>query len=106
MLKPFTFEEGGRTYECAVEKARPPREGHWWWFAVSGDGQRYAPFEALPGDTRDSVRLRVVAYYTERLVRLATPYTRGPFDRSGARTPAAAASPAAATPTPTPAPAK
>jgi hypothetical protein len=99
MLQPFTFEDGGRTYSCEVEAARPPRDGNWWWFVVSGDGQRYAPFEAAKGDTRESVRMRVVAYYTERLNRAAQPYTRGAFGRRpGTNTgsqPAVAAAPAA-----------
>jgi hypothetical protein len=96
MLKPFAFEDGDLTYSCGIEQARPPRDGNWWWFTVSGDGQRYAPFEATTGDTRDSVRTRVVAFYTERLARRAAPYTRGPWGRprTNVAAPAAAAAPA------------
>lgn len=74
----FDFEDDGRTYACRVEEAgHGPREA-WWWFTVSGDGGRYAPFRAAVGDTEASVRPRVVAYYArhgrrERTERGATP---------------------------------
>ncbi|MCJ7629651.1 MAG: hypothetical protein MUO50_14845 [Longimicrobiales bacterium] len=67
MLKAFTFEEGGRTYECTPEKRGDPSRGSWWWFTVSNDSQRYARFEAAVGDTRSSVRTRIVAYYEHRV---------------------------------------
>lgn len=69
----FEFEEGGRSYRCCVEGERTARNGAWWWFGVSGDAQRYAPFHSEPGDTKDSVRARIVAYYSDLLVRRATP---------------------------------
>jgi hypothetical protein len=69
----FEFEEGGRSYRCCVEGERSARTGAWWWFGVSGDPQRYAPFHSEPGDTKDSVRTRIVAYYNDLLVRRATP---------------------------------
>ena len=37
------------------------------WFAVSSDPQRYAPFEAVKGDTQRSIRSRIVKYYEHRL---------------------------------------
>ena len=66
-LGAFTFEEGGRTYECTPEVRGDPSRGAWWWFTVSNDAQRYAVFEAAAGDTRKSVRARIVEYYERRL---------------------------------------
>jgi hypothetical protein len=70
---PFEFDEGGRSYRCSVERARTPGAGAWWWFGVSGDTQRYAPFHSEPGDTKTSVRAKIVAYYDNLLVRRAAP---------------------------------
>ena len=67
MLAAFTFEEGGRTYTCTPEERGDPSRGSWWWFTVSDDSQRYARFEAKPGDTRKSVQARIVEYYEHRL---------------------------------------
>ena len=67
MLTAFTFEEGGRTYECTPEKRGDPSRGSWWWFTVSNDSQRYARFEAAAGDTRSSVRARIIEYYEHRM---------------------------------------
>ncbi len=67
MLSAFTFEEGGRTYECTPEALGDPSRGIWWWFTVSNDAQRYAPFEAAAKDTRGSVQARIVAYYEHRV---------------------------------------
>jgi hypothetical protein len=65
----FDFVENGRTYKCRVEPLTRGRAGDWWWFGVSGDDSRYAPFPAAAQDTPDSVRPRVVAYYEERIAR-------------------------------------
>jgi len=73
MIKAFEFEDEGRTYSCTVEKRRTPAAEPWWWFGVSGDGHRYAPFQASKSDTQDSVRARIVTYYKEHLVRKAMP---------------------------------
>ncbi|HVM43055.1 MAG TPA: hypothetical protein VMT77_06085, partial [Gemmatimonadales bacterium] len=67
MIGAFSFEHGGRTYNCAPEKRITPPVGTWWWFTVSSDSNRYAPFEAVSGDTRQSIQNRVVAYYEHRL---------------------------------------
>jgi len=67
MLAAFTFEEGGRTYECTPEERGDPSRGPWWWFTVSNDSHRYARFEAAEGDTRKSVRARIVEYYEHRM---------------------------------------
>lgn len=73
MLKAFTFEDSGRTYNCRVEEPRGSRTQAWWWFDVSEDGQRYAPFEATEDDTESGVRERVIVYYDHLLVRRAEP---------------------------------
>lgn len=73
MVRAFDFEEDGRTFTCEVEEPRGSRTDAWWWFGVSGDANRYASFHALPGDTKESVRARVVAYYAELLRRRAQP---------------------------------
>jgi hypothetical protein len=73
MIGAFKFEHGGRAYECTVEERHTPPTGKWWWFAVSGDQQRYAPFEAVSGDTQGSVRSRVVKYYEHMLEVRARP---------------------------------
>ena len=69
----FEFEEGGRVYRCCVQGERSVGAGAWWWFDVSGDAQRYAPFHPEPGDTQHSVRARIVDYYKALLVRRAMP---------------------------------
>ena len=66
-LAAFTFEEGGRTYECTPEERGDPSRGPWWWFTVSDDSHRYASFEAAAGDTKKSVRARIVEYYEHRM---------------------------------------
>jgi hypothetical protein len=77
----FEFEEGGRSYRCCVEGERSSRTGAWWWFDVSGDAQRYAPFHPEPGDTQDSVRVRIVAFYNNLLARRAAPPEPRQFGR-------------------------
>jgi hypothetical protein len=79
-LGAFTFEEGDRTYECAPETRGDPSRGVWWWFTVTNDPQTYAPFAAAAGDTRTSIRARIVAYYEHRLwVRAQPVVPRGRF---------------------------
>lgn len=73
MIGAFDFEFDGRTYRCVVEQPRAARDQAWWWFQVSGDAQRYAPFHAVVGDSRKSVESRIVAYYTNLLARRAEP---------------------------------
>jgi len=81
MLGAFTFEEGGRTYTCKPETRDTPPEGTWWWFSVSNDSQRYAPFEAASSDTQRTVRARIVAWYERRLWVRAQPVV--PRERYG-----------------------
>ena len=86
MIGAFAFDHGGRAYTCAPETREAAPLGTWWWFTVSHDRSRYAPFEAASADTRQSVRTRIIAYY-ERLVWLRAqpavrPERRG-FSRQG-----------------------
>jgi hypothetical protein len=91
----FTFEQGGRTYTCTTEKRKAEPAGTWWWFTVSSDSQRYAPFEAVAGDTQHSIKSRIVEYYEHRLWLRAQPAApRQHFGRPGKPT---AAKPPAAT---------
>ena len=84
MIKGFTFEHDERTYTCTVEKRTIPPVGWWWWFAVTGDSQRYAPFEAEDGDTERGVKRRIAAYYENVLiVRARPPEPRHQFSRPG-----------------------
>jgi hypothetical protein len=84
MLGAFTFEEGGRTYTCAPEQRASTLEGTWWWFTVSNDSQRYAPFEAAASDTQRTVKARIVAWYEHRVwVRAQPPAPRERFGRPG-----------------------
>ena len=76
MIKGFEFVDAGRSYSCTVEERKGADES-WWWFAVSGDGQRYAPFIASNSDTRSSVQERVIAFYLNRLFQLTQPTQRG-----------------------------
>ena len=73
MIRAFKFESDGRTYCCAAEKLSRTNGQAWWWFQVSGDGHRYAPFQAAAGDTPESVGSRIVEYYNNRLARRAAP---------------------------------
>lgn len=100
MIQGFEFNDAGRAYSCTVEERKGAGES-WWWFAVSGDGQRYAPFVAAKSDTRATVQERVVAFYLNRLFQLSQPTRRGAH--WGKRPGAPAANPALA-PAETPAP--
>ncbi len=88
LVRELDFEEGGRKYTCRLEKGRAGRPEAWWWFGVSGDAQRYAPFRAETSDTKDAIRLRITAYYGDLLARRAMPavprYQRGPRPASPA----------------------
>jgi hypothetical protein len=67
MIRGFEFEEDGRKYKCTVEARRSAPDDAWWWFDVSGDRQRYAPFQAAAADTQKAVKTRIVAFYTNLL---------------------------------------
>jgi hypothetical protein len=92
MSEPFEFEDGGRKYRCHVRNPSAGNADSWWWFEVSGDQQAYGAFRAASGDTRASVKERVVRFYAHRLARLAEPPQprhRGRPPGSGAPKPAA-----------------
>jgi hypothetical protein len=73
MIRGFEFEEGGRTFVCSVEARRTTPDDAWWWFNVSGDRQRYAPFQAATADTQKGVKAKIVAYYANLLEARARP---------------------------------
>jgi hypothetical protein len=73
MIEAFEFEEGGRTYTCKVERQKGSATEGWWWFVVTGDQHRYAPFQSARGDTQNSVRGRILEYHQNRLARRAAP---------------------------------
>jgi hypothetical protein len=95
VIESLEFEDGGKTYACRIDDAPGARLTGWWWFTVSGDGHKYAPFRAEPGDTAASVKSRIVAYYTNHQERRANPTVGRPgWGRRPGATPAADAAPA------------
>ena len=79
MTKDFEFVDGGRTFFCTVERPRHAGMEAWWWFRIDGEqNTRYAPFEASPADTQQSVEQRVIAYYAELLAIKARPVHQRP----------------------------
>jgi hypothetical protein len=79
-VREFDFEADSRTYTCRVERRNELSEP-WWWFKVTGDKQRYAPFRASPDDTTYAIQLRITRYYRELLDRRAMPTV--PWHRRG-----------------------
>ena len=73
MIRGFEFEEGGRTFVCSVEARRTTPDDAWWWFNVSGDRQRYAPFQAATADTQKTVKAKIIAFYANLLEARARP---------------------------------
>jgi hypothetical protein len=73
MIRGFEFEEDGRTFVCKVEARRATPDDAWWWFDVSGDRQRYAPFQAGSADTQKGVKAKVLEYYVNLLEARARP---------------------------------
>ncbi len=98
MTRSFSFVEGDRKYQCRVERPTAGRTEAWWWFEVSGDGHRYAPFQAAPGDTDASVRARILTYYLNMLVRRSEPASS--WHNRGKRVAPAGAAPVAGEGTP------
>jgi|SRR6478672_7266910 len=99
MPQEFEFTDSGRKFVCSVEV--PSRTGMtpWWWFSVdSGESTRYAPFEASPADTRQSVQTRIIAYYEQLLAIRARPAYQKPAWKKPER-PAVAAGETAPAPT-------
>ena len=84
MEKQLTFEHDGRKYTCTVEAQRSTPAEPRWWFAVSGDQQRYSPLEATPKDTANTVKARIIEFYERHLWVLAQPpATRTHFGQPG-----------------------
>lgn len=77
MRKGFEFEHEGRHYLCTIEERTGAPSDSWWWFSVSGDAQRYAPFRTAKDDSMASVSQRVVKFYADRLFALSQPTERG-----------------------------
>ena len=73
MIRGFEFEENGRTFVCSVEARRTTPDDAWWWFNVSGDRQRYAPFQAASADTQKIVKAKIAAFYANLLEARARP---------------------------------
>ena len=71
MLQPFTFEADDRVFACQIEGGRTKLAQLWWWFTVSGESHRFAPFQPEVGETLESVRFRVLSYYRELVARRA-----------------------------------
>lgn len=77
MIKGFEFEHEGRHYLCTIEERKGAPSDSWWWFSISGDAQRYAPFRTAKDDSMASVSQRVVKFYADRLFALSQPTERG-----------------------------
>ena len=99
MVKAFEFVDAGLTFTCTVEAPQHAGMPPWWFFKVnngiSTDTNRYAPFEAAPTDTKESVRKRVLAHYAERLAiaarpRIQRPAWNAPRPKPAVETPAVA----------------
>lgn len=65
----FTFEADDRTFVCQIEGRSHLRQ--WWWFTVSGEAHRFAPFQPSAEDTVASVQFRITSYYRELVARRA-----------------------------------
>lgn len=73
MQSAFQFWHGGRTYNCAVVQLDGAASGSWWSFTLSSGSERYLPFRAAKGDTKDNVQERVIAYHTNFVTKRAQP---------------------------------
>jgi hypothetical protein len=69
-LSRFTFEADDRAFVCQIEGGQSQLR-QWWWFTVSGEAHRFAPFQPSADDTLESVRSRIVSYYRELVARRA-----------------------------------
>jgi hypothetical protein len=78
-MKEFEFVDSGLKFFCSVEVPGKSGMPPWWWFRVdTGTTTRYAPFEASPTDTKQSVQTRIVKYYAELLAIQARPVHQRP----------------------------
>jgi len=84
----FEFVDAGRKFFCTVEAPRHAGMPPWWWFRLdTSESTRYAPFEALPTDTKASVQKRIIAYYAEVLAIKARPVHQRPTWQRPVRVP-------------------
>ena len=67
------FESEGRTLTCRSGPSPATPGTNWWWLNVTGESQRYAAFRTEPGDTAETIKPRMLAYYTQLLVDRARP---------------------------------
>ena len=81
MTHSFEFVEEGRTYTCSLEPSHPSRTDAWWYFEVTGDRTRYAPFQGVASDTISSVQRRIVQHYSALLERRAAVTAYRPFGK-------------------------
>jgi hypothetical protein len=79
IMKDFEFVDSGRTFFCSVEVPRQAGMQPWWWFRLdTSESTRYAPFEAAPNDTQQSVQARIIEYYAALLATAARPAYQRP----------------------------
>ena len=76
MLDTFTFQADNLTFACRIEKGRAEGAQPWWWFTVTGEAHRFAPFRPEVEDTVETVRARVLAYYRALVARRDLPLDR------------------------------
>jgi hypothetical protein len=82
VITEFQFEDNGHKFSCATETPRHVGLQPWWWFTLDGDKTtRYAPFEKSADDTEQSVKARIILYYSELLAIRARPYRDRSFWR-------------------------
>src|SRR3954467_7387368 len=67
------FEDNGRKLTCRKASSPATPGTNWWWLNVTGESQRYAAFRTEPGDTKETIVPRMLAYYTQLLVDRARP---------------------------------
>ena len=86
VTKEFEFTDSGRTFFCSVEVPKQAGMPPLWWFRLdTGESTRYAPFEASPNDTKESVKARILTYYAELLAIQARPVHQRPVWQRPAR---------------------
>jgi hypothetical protein len=87
------FTHGERRFTCRAEGSAASPATLWWWINVTGEPARYAAFRVEAGDTAQSLRPRIIAYYEELLaVRARPPVSRAHWSQNR-RSQAAAATP-------------
>jgi hypothetical protein len=67
------FESEGRTLTCRSASSPATPGMNWWFYAVTGESQRYAAFRTEPSDTPENLRPRILAAYAKVLADRARP---------------------------------